>query len=351
MGSINVTWWNLENFFDTEDDPISQDLEFTAANGWTEEAFTAKRANLAQALKATHAGAGPDLLVVAEIEKDVLLEQLVAEMGSPLEVVHDLTGTSDLRGIDVAMAFHPDKLALLSQKSHVVHLRFRTRDLFEVVFKVKDTDEILVVVGSHWPSRRLGRYDSEPARITVAENIAFIVEDHVKVLPGDYEQLRAQNDLAQVQAKFETKVMVLGDFNDEPGDRSVVEHLKASRDLDRVRGETNDIDGFKETADYRAQDVFLFNASSKFLSQPETGTFFIDSLSSGQKQTNRYQLLDQLVVTRGLLRGQGLQLDLDSVSIFRDPLVATPSGRPRAFDRKTKKGTSDHLPLTAVLRF
>src|SRR5215831_13099794 len=216
MGSIDVTWWNLENFFDTEDDPISQDLEFTAANGWTEEAFTAKRANLAQALKATHAGAGPDLLVVAEIEKDVLLEQLVAEMGSPLEVVHDPTGTSDLRGIDVAMAFHPDKLALLSQKSHVVHLRFRTRDLFEVVFKVKDTDEILVVVGSHWPSRRLGRFDSEPARITVAENIAFIVEDHVKVLPGDYEQLRAQNDLAQVQAKFETKVMVLGDFNDEP---------------------------------------------------------------------------------------------------------------------------------------
>jgi hypothetical protein len=173
----------------------------------------------------------------------------------------------------------------------------------------------------------------------------------VKVLPGDYEQLRALNDLAAVQAKFETKVMVLGDFNDEPGDRSVVEHLKASRDLDRVRGETNDIDGFKETASYRAQDVFLFNASAKFLSQPETGTFFIDSLSSGQKQTNRYQLLDQLVVTRGLLHGQGAQLDLDSVGIFRDPLVATPGGRPRAFDRKTRKGTSDHLPLTAVLRF
>ena len=66
MGSINVTWWNLENFFDTDDDPISQDFEFTAAQGWTEEAFTAKRANLAQALKATHAGAGPDLLVVAD---------------------------------------------------------------------------------------------------------------------------------------------------------------------------------------------------------------------------------------------------------------------------------------------
>ena len=55
--------------------------------------------------------------------------------------------------------------------------------------------------------------------------------------------------------------MVVGDFNDEPSDRSVVDHLRASNDLDRVIGKTNDIDGFKkETGDYRAQDVFLFNA-------------------------------------------------------------------------------------------
>ena len=29
MGSINIAWWNLENLFDTDDDPISQDFEFT----------------------------------------------------------------------------------------------------------------------------------------------------------------------------------------------------------------------------------------------------------------------------------------------------------------------------------
>jgi hypothetical protein len=29
MGTINVAWWNLENRFDTEDDPISQDFKFT----------------------------------------------------------------------------------------------------------------------------------------------------------------------------------------------------------------------------------------------------------------------------------------------------------------------------------
>ena len=71
----------------------------------------------------------------------------------------------------------------------------------------------------------------------------------------------------------------------------------------------------------------------------------------GEVFANRYQVLDQLVVSRGLLKPAGLRLDLDSVDIFSAPSVATPSGRPRAFDRRTLKGTSDHLPLVATLEY
>jgi hypothetical protein len=39
MGTINLTWWNLGNFFDTDDDPISRDFEYTPANGWTPQVF------------------------------------------------------------------------------------------------------------------------------------------------------------------------------------------------------------------------------------------------------------------------------------------------------------------------
>jgi hypothetical protein len=69
MGPIAVAWWNLENLFDTDDAPISQDFEFTKANGWTEEVYAAKRANLAAVLK-LHGGSGPELLGVAEVEGD-----------------------------------------------------------------------------------------------------------------------------------------------------------------------------------------------------------------------------------------------------------------------------------------
>lgn len=353
MGTINFAWWNLQNFFDTDDDPISKDFEYTTDAGWTQEVFEAKKANLARALNALHHGSGPELLAVAEIEKDELLAELIGTMRNPhLKVVEDPKGTEDLRGIDVAMAYDERKLSVKSKVSYLVHLRYRTRDIFEVVFEVNETGETLVVMGSHWPSRRLGRYRSEPLRCAVAEHIAYLVEAHVKVDPKKYEQLRTQNNLDPVTKKWETRVMVVGDFNDEPSDRSVVDHLRASNDLDRVVGKTNDIDGFKsETADYRAQEVFLFNATWKFLPQQKVGTYFLDRLRSGEKFVNRYQVLDQLVVSRGLLTGSGLTLDLDSVDIFRRSLVATDSGRPRSFSKKTRKGTSDHLPITAVLRY
>lgn len=353
MPTLRVAWWNLENLFDTVDDPISRDFEFTPANGWTEEAYAAKRANLAAALNELHGGQGPELLGVAEVEGDAVFADLLSTMGNPhLKVVEDPAGTSDLRGIDVSLAYDERKLSVVERRSHVVHLRYMTRDIFEVVFELVETGERLVVIASHWPSRRLGRRESEPLRIAVAENIAFLVRDHLLVDSITYEQLRAEGDLATVQAKWETPVLLVGDFNDEPSDSSVVDHLQASSELERVTGPTNDIDGFRaQTADYRETDAFLYNPCWRFLAPENLGSFFISSTPAGEVFANRYQVLDQLIVSRGLLKPSGLRLELDSVDLWRAPSVATPSGRPRRFDRKSGKGTSDHLPLVATLAY
>ena len=354
MGTINYTWWNLQNFFDTDDDPISSDFAFTVAEGWTPAVFAAKKMNLAEALKTTHSGAGPELLAVCEIEKDSLLEDLIAEMGlsAHLRVVKDPSDTKDLRGIDVAMAFDRRKLKKESVTSHLIHLRYRTRDILEVNFEVTDTGEKLTVIAAHWPSRTRGKYRTDPLRCAAAEHIAYLVEDHCKIDSQEYLSLRNQNDLQPIRDKWEAKVMLVGDLNDEPCDRSLVDHLRASNDLDRVIGRTNDIDRFqKEVSRYRAQEVFLYNATWKFLPQPLTGTYFIDGTRSGEKFPNRYQVLDQLIATRGLVSGNGLTLDIDSVEVFKDSRVATSSGRPRGFSKSSQNGTSDHLPVNAVLTY
>jgi endonuclease/exonuclease/phosphatase family metal-dependent hydrolase len=353
MPSLRLAWWNLENLFDTVDDPISRDFEFTPAAGWTEEAYAAKRANLAAAIDELHAGQGPELLGVAEVEGDEVFADLLAATGNPhLKVVEDPAGTSDLRGIDVSLAFDERTLRVVERRSHVVYMRYRTRDIFEVVFELVETGERFVVIASHWPSRRLGRRESEPLRIAVAENIAYLVRDHLLVDSITYEELRAAGDLAPVRARWETPLLLLGDFNDEPFDGSVVHHLQASSELDRVTGATNDIDGFRaQTADYRESDTFLYNPCWRFLAPENLGSYFISSTPAGEVFANRYQVLDQLIVSRGLLKTGGLRLDLDSVDLFQAPSVATPSGRPRAFNRATGRGTSDHLPLVATLDY
>lgn len=353
MGAIRVAWWNLENLFDTKDDPISRDFDFTVGEGWTPQAFKAKKENLAAVLDELHGGLGPELLGVCEVEGDNVFEQMLAETSnSHWKVVKDAAGTSDLRGIDVSIAFDDRKLTVVESRSHMVHLRYATRDIFEVVFELVETNERLVVIASHWPSRRRGRLESQPLRIAVAENIGYLVRDHVRVDSISYEQLRSQNTIGPVKAKWETPVLLLGDFNDEPFDIAVIDHLQASSELDRVTGPTNEIKGFvKETADYRGDDTFLYNASWRFLQAENLGTFFITSTAAGEVFPNRYQVLDQLVCSRGLLKQAGLRLDLSSVDIYRAPSVATPAGRPRPFNRSTLKGTSDHLPVIATLEY
>jgi Endonuclease/Exonuclease/phosphatase family len=136
----SVAWWNLENLFDTDDDPISADFEFTVAQGWTPEVFAAKKANLAAVLRGVHGGQPPELLGVCEIEGDDVFADLLAQIGEPhLRVVEDPDGTADLRGIDVPVAFDDRKLRVIERRSHTVHLRYATRDIFEVVFELLDT--------------------------------------------------------------------------------------------------------------------------------------------------------------------------------------------------------------------
>ena len=130
-------------------------------------------------------------------------------------------------------------------------------------------------------------------------------------------------------------MLLIGDFNDEPFDIAVVDHLQASSELDRVVGRTNEIKSFKnEIADYRGDDTFLYNASWRLLEPENTSTFFITSSPAGEVFPNRYQVLDQIVCTRGLLKQGGLRLNIDSVHIHHTLTVATESGRPRPFDRK-----------------
>jgi hypothetical protein len=80
---------------------------------------------------------------------------------------------------------------------------------------------LLVLVGNHWPSRRGGRYESEPYRLLAGETLAYF-----------HERIR------EVHGR-ETAILALGDFNDEPFDRALVDYACSERQRTKVTRATS----------------------------------------------------------------------------------------------------------------
>jgi hypothetical protein len=81
-----IAFWNVENLFDTIDDPnIEGDEEFTPTgpNKWTEERLAIKLTNLAKVISKMNGGRGPDGLGLAEIENRKVIELLTANHYPP----------------------------------------------------------------------------------------------------------------------------------------------------------------------------------------------------------------------------------------------------------------------------
>ncbi len=346
MPEIKAAFWNLQNLFDVTVSDIATDLEFTPAEGWTQAAMDAKIANLAEVIKLMHGGAGPDLLGICEIENGALAEKLIAATGrTDLQVVH--ADSPDLRGIDTCLIYSsavfkkPLKAAV---KSHAMHLRYPTRDIFEVELVVKATGQRLLVLVNHWPSRSQGKFETEPLRIATAERCGRVVDEHLRFNRADFMAL--PDTAATRQAiidRWNRNILLMGDFNDEPFDRSILDSLQATKDMDRMEEDVKiAASKNKPSSDgYLGRKAHLFNCMWPHLGRADEGSYYFAG------STNTFSVLDQIIVSRGLLLGrQGLKIDPASVEIFRAPPMAGGVWkRPVAFDRATLKGYSDHFPV------
>ena len=351
MAEIKVAFWNVQNLFDTIASPIAADLEFTPEQGWTAEVFAVKVANVAAIIKQMHGGAGPDLLGLCEVENKSVVEQLMAEIGrADYRLAH--VESPDIRGIDCSLIYSADVFndpPAADIRGHLVHFRFPTRDIFQVRLTLKATGVELNVFVNHWPSRRQGQFQSEPHRITVGERCGQLVDEVLKLDREAYALIPdTVAGLARLNARWNRNVLLMGDFNDDPFSRSITDYLLASKDLDKVEeelkaGEKRQTPTIKA---YIERAPVLFNLSWPLLGMPDGGTIFFSGDSA-----NTMSLFDQFIVARGLYFGtSGLKARAGSVQIFRPPDMASGSKkRPKSFDKKTKKGFSDHFPIEMIV--
>jgi endonuclease/exonuclease/phosphatase family metal-dependent hydrolase len=351
MSEIKVAFWNLQNLFDTTASAIATDLEFTPEEGWTEEVYKIKVANLASIVRQMHGGAGPDLLGLCEVENKEVVDDLLAKIGrDDYRVAH--VDSPDIRGIDCSLIYSSKVFKAppaKEMKGHLINFRFPTRDIFQVRLTLKATGAELNVFVNHWPSRRQGQYQSEPLRIAVAERCGQLVNEVLKLDRKEYAELPdTAETLAGLNARWNRNIVLMGDFNDDPFCRSITDYLLASKDFDKLEevlkaSPNREIPAINA---YIERQPTLFNLSWPLYAQPDKGTIFFSGDSA-----NTMNLFDQFIVSRGLFYGEsGLKARPGSMQIFTTPEMAPGNKqRPKAFDKQTRKGFSDHFPVEMII--
>ena len=311
--TLFVATWNLENLFDTTDDAGKHDGEFTPESRiqWTQQRLDLKLSHLARVIKAMNNGNGPDILGVVEVEHQALLDSLInGYMGEKYYRVAYME-SPDNRGIDNGIIYNSKKLKLLKVYGDTVILpdKYPTRLILNANFLYNGNDT-LEVFENHWPARLGGAEKTEANRISAAETLRKQVAKYL-------------NENA------DTKIIIMGDFNDEPGNKSIASILSADSTV---------CDG--KTADNNRE---LYNLAYKDFSK-NLGSY---------KYRNNWNMLDQIIVSRSLINGRNLKYICGSFRIFKPEYMVTKSGKykgtpfPTYGGRKYLGGYSDHFPVTA----
>ncbi len=315
-GFFRIIFYNVENLFDTFNDPKKDDDAFTPSGDrrWTTYRLNNKLNNLYRALAAAGGWHFPAIIGLCEVENRYVLEMLVNNTGlnsSGYEIIH--RNSADSRGIDVAVLYRPDDFILLDTKFIPVIFPFDsltgTRDIVYLKGVAGENDTLHVFV-NHWPSRWGGQAATEPYRIYAASLLRSFADSLFNINTG-------------------TKIIIMGDFNDEPNDKSLKDYLGAGFGYDN----------------------------------PETGELYNISLENKKnnhgslKFQGEWFLFDQFMVSGSLLKGgDGLQTCSQSTSVFSAGFLLVPDNawfgyKPfRTYEGfRHSGGFSDHLPVVLDL--
>ena len=217
-----IAFYNLENLFDTENDPITFDDDRTpeGKDHWTKEIYQDKLKNMAKVIAeigADVSGTTPAIIGVCEVENRTVLEDLVNQkplIKKDYGIIH--FNSPDRRGIDVALLYKKKLFTPTSYKAKELLIyddndeskRVFTRDQL-IVSGILDGDKINLIV-NHWPSRRGGEKRSRSKRIKAAKLNRQIIDS-----------LFSEDPYA--------KIITMGDFNDDPTSPSIKKYLKAQQ--------------------------------------------------------------------------------------------------------------------------
>ncbi len=312
-----ISFYNLENLYDTVNNPITNDEEFltTGVRNYNTPVYMDKINKLATVIsqigKEVNAD-GPAILGVAEVENDTVLNDLVHHVlleKRNYRIVH--YDSKDIRGVDVGLLYNPKYFTVDASDKLFVQLpggskdAYFTRDILWV--KGKLDGETVHVYVNHWPSRSGGEKRTDPAR----QAAAAVCKHHI-------------DSIAQLEPN--AKVIIMGDLNDDPINASVADVLGA-------KGKQKDV-----------RPGGFFNPWTE-LYKKGIGTLAYQ---------DAWGLFDQIIISQPFLDKEQNGFFFYQQHIFQREFMVENKGRYKGYPMRTwdgnsyRGGYSDHFPTYLV---
>lgn len=313
-----VAFYNIENFFDTTNDPEVLDDEFTpeGSKKWNEAKYQKKLGNIERVFfdMAAIDKNYPAVIGLCELENRNVLEDIVSTpklAPAHYRIVH--YDSPEARGVDVAFLYRPDVFKLEGERAVRTVIPslpdFKTRDILTMWGTIEHEPFFFMV--AHWPSRLGGKEASEFKRIAVGEQMRSIADSVLRANPA-------------------TKVVLMGDFNDDPIDKSIAKGIGAKPKM-----------GDLSAGDFFAPYAEMLKAGYGTLAYGDAWNIF-----------------DNIIVSENLAKGSTGSLKLQKApgskyygNIFKQPYMIQKEGQYKGYPLRTyvgdnfQGGFSDHLPV------
>ena len=314
-----IAFYNLENLFDTIDDPTKFDeaSPIMELNVNREEVYKRKVKNMARVLSnigKDDTNNSPVIIGVCEVENKEVLEDLVNDsllIDKDYGIVH--YHSPDVRGIDVALLYQKKRFTPMATSSHELKIydnetrkRVHTRDQLLVSGELEG--DLIHVIVNHWPSRSGGEARSKPRRITAAKLSKHLV------------------DSLQIIDPY-AKIFIMGDLNDNPTNESVKKVLKTEKD--------------KEKVDFKG----IYNPYENYFKVGLGTTAYRDAWS----------LFDQIMITKPLLEKDYSSFKFYKAGIYNKNYLIEKAGPYKGYPKRSfsnggfTDGFSDHFPVYVYL--
>lgn len=313
---MTMAFYNVENLFDTIDDPNTADDDYTpmGKNKYSGTDYFEKinlTSKVISQIGSNKNQQGPIVIGLAEVENFAVINDLFKSkhlIHKDYQIIHK--DSPDHRGIDVALAYQQSHFQPISNEFIEVKIwndkghRLFTRDILYVYGLLEDQGFHLFI--NHWPSRRGGASKSESKRVKAA----YLVKQKT-------DEILMEDPFA--------RIVIMGDFNDDPLDKSIMQGLLYETEIEQSIG------------------LSFVNPMIDIFKKGGNTLVYRDDIN----------LFDQIIISDNLFRGKTENggCFYFKAGIYNPPYLISKNGKYKGYplrsfsNNRYSRGYSDHFPV------